>query len=300
MKTKLLIITGGSSKLGITIINFFLSKKWKVIALINKNSINLKNVINIKINFNSNQFLIKKLNIYNPDMIIHAAWNTKNKNYINSKKNLVWLKNSIIFFEQFKNLEKCKIIVFGSCAEYDWNKLKKFNEENKQIPNTVYGKSKLELYLYLKKNIKSNSLTWLRYFFIFGPTSRKRTILFDAYNNFLNNKKFIIKQFNNKIDFIYEDDAHKITLDIIKKNISGIINIGTGNGITLLHFIQILERIMMKKNLIYYTNKNYKKKSIISNNNKLIKHKIFIKMNTTEYKDYIKKSIKKLLATLQK
>ena len=69
------------------------------------------------------------------------------------QKNTLWLKNSKIFFNSFKDLKHIKIITFGSCAEYDWNDKNILYKNNQLKPINNYGRSKLKLYMYLKNKL---------------------------------------------------------------------------------------------------------------------------------------------------
>ena len=93
--------------------------------------------------------------------------------YLNSKKNKVWLKNSKLFFNSFKNFKNVKIITFGSCAEYNWNDKNLLHKKNQLNPINNYGRSKLKLYLYLKNSLNFRNILWLRFFFIWWSIEKK-------------------------------------------------------------------------------------------------------------------------------
>ena len=91
---KKILITGSTGFIGKSLINFFLSKKYKVFALTRKNLKNSK-INYIKSNlFNHLQIeqIIKKIE---PNYLIHLAWEANPKKFLNSKDNFKWLHSSL-------------------------------------------------------------------------------------------------------------------------------------------------------------------------------------------------------------
>ena len=97
------------------------------------------------------------------------------------------------------------------------------------------------------------------------------------------------------MDFIYDKDATNISLKLIKKNKNGVYNISTGNKISILDFVRIIEKILNRKNLIYYENKFNNYKVIHGSTKKLIHNNIISKYKFHLYNSYLKRNIKKII-----
>jgi len=188
---------------------------------------------------------------------------SKRVNYIGTK-NLI---NSLI-----KYRKDIKFFFFSSTSHVynSKNKFFRINEKSVTKPHSKYGKTKLLAENYIKKKLKKIKIKYCigR---IFSFTHQNQNTSFVVPNLFKKIKKSkgknnILKNLNHFRDFISADDICSAIELIIKKEITGVINIGTGKKIQILKIANFFAK-KFKVRLIIKPNKN--PTYLISNNEKL-------------------------------
>lgn len=256
-----IVITGSSGFIGQKLIKFLSSyKKYKLLCITRSKSkrLNKKNIRYIECNLDKINNYKKKIINFNPDILIHLAWDKiPNFNRINSKKNQKISKNLINFFALNTRIKN--IIVSGSCFEI-------------KVPNKKYSyfvRAKKNILRFLKNKAKKNNFNyyWLKFFYVYGPGQRSGSIIPYLLSSIKNNLKAEIKEPNKRHDFIYIDDVCASIISACKNNQkSHILEIGTGKITNIKKIIKIIEKI---------TGKKIKKKKYSSNiKNPILKAKI--------------------------
>lgn len=235
-------ITGSSGILGRSLIGYLKKNSNYQIHSYNENILNIKKINNwIK----KNQFQI----------IIHLAAlvpiKKAKKNYKLAKQiNFIGTKNLITAIKKY---QKKKVYIFFSSSShvYSFNK-NKISEASVKKGISQYGKTKILAENLLLKNKNFFDLCIGR---ISSLTSEKQS------TNFLlkkiteigkKNKNFNFGNSNIKRDFIYVDDVAKIIVKIIKKKITGTINISnseTTHVYSLLNYLNYNYRFNIKHSL---------------------------------------------------
>ena len=178
--------------------------------------------------------------------------------------------SSIVLFN--KNLKECVDITikgFINCIHWGIsNKVKKIiypssgsvygnnkkNTENRvSIPVNVYGKTKLICEQIAKTYEEKIPLLGLRIFAGFGPQEFHKngfaSVVTLIYKKMIVNKPpLIFGDGNQKRDFIYIDDIVKVCVAVLNNNITGIINVGSGQAISF-NKVVFLFNLLLKKNI---------------------------------------------------
>ena len=212
------------------------------------------------ISFNQAKKLsINKINKF--DWILNCAF----------KKNIHNLKNNpdLIILKKIKN-KSLKYIMLSTSKIYGSKKFKIFTENEKCIPNSKYGKIRLQTEKKLN-NFFENSVLILRLsnVLVYNPQNQKKyfnTIDQMIYNLKKYKKIFIPKEKVIK-DYITLDFLIKNIFVLIKNNKTGIFNISSTIKITL---EEIAEIIIKKFNSGKIIKRNYKTDSFLLLNKKLL------------------------------
>ena len=187
MRNKKILITGGNSNIGSDFVKFFL-KENLITSTFNKKKLNLshKNLNQFKYNF-KNKFLLKE----RFDHLIHCAAITPVKTKDNKKiilDNLQGLKNILESKSSFGS-----VVLISTVSVYGEITTNLITEKTKPKKISNYGKSKILMEKYLKKNKKKLNYLILRLPGVIGN--------FISNDNFLNN--IISKAIKNKTINIY-------------------------------------------------------------------------------------------------
>lgn len=211
----------------------------------------------------------------NFDYLIHLAaivpTSIVEKDYFESKKvNYIGTKNLINSLIKFR--KDIKLFFFSSTSHVynSKSKFSKLSEKSLTKPYTKYGKTKLLAENYIKKKLKRAKIKYCigR---IFSFTHKNQDLSFVVPNLFKKIKKSkskneVLKNLNHFRDFISIDDICMAIELIIKKEIAGVYNIGTGKKIQLSKIASFFaKKFKVRLKIISNKNPTY----LISNNKKL-------------------------------
>lgn len=245
------LITGASGFLGKSLIKKLSEKKVTVLALSRTYStiFDKKNVTWLKFNFSNITPLINEIKKFKPEIVYHFYWeDIPNFNKINSLNSL---NRSILFFSEILNFKSIrKVVVSGSCLEYEKNKgVCKETFNTKPKGDFTWAKNTLRNWLEIQTKRRMIQFYWLRVFYVFGPWQRSEALIPYILNCLSKKKMPKIQNFINGNDYIYIDDVIEIFLQVMNLNIpSGIYNVGTGKSVKVYEIFSISENIVNKTN----------------------------------------------------
>src|SRR5581483_9823238 len=106
-----------------------------------------------------------------PTHLLHLAWVTTPGAYWASPDNLAWLAASLHLVRQFAACGGRRVVVAGTCAEYDWGYGYCAEGKTPLAPATLYGKCKDALRSVLEGFAAAADLStaWGRLFYLYGP-----------------------------------------------------------------------------------------------------------------------------------
>jgi len=297
---KNILVTGGAGYIGSHIVEQLVKKSFLNIFIVDDLSTGHKRLISkkanfIKANINKTQ-LIKKIILKNKiDTIIHLAAKTivtesekkpklyYNVNVLGTRSLLNAAKNSLV-----------KNFLFSSTAAVYGSKIRYVNENSRTLPDSVYGKTKLQAENLVKKGFKKNYII-LRYFNVVGASPSKKIGLINKYGQLFKNfaveilkKKPKLNVYGNDYntadgtcvrDFIHVSDLADIHLKVLfkvsKKNKSIILNCGYGKGFSVLEVVNNFKKFSKNKVLVKFEKR--RKAEIVESVANVIKLKKYIK-----------------------
>jgi len=190
---------------------------------------------------------------------------------------LAYINSNIVGFANIlENCRECKIehLVYASTSSvYGANTKMPFSEhDGANHPLSVYAASKKsnELMAHSYSFLFKIPTTGLRFFTVYGPWGRPDMALFKFTKNILKNKYIEVYNYGDHVrDFTYIDDVVKIIkklyLKIPKKNKNWnernpssssspfrILNVGNGQKVKLLKYIEYIEKGLNRKAKIKY------------------------------------------------
>jgi len=145
------------------------------------------------------------------------------------------------------------------------------NEKSKTLPDSVYGKTKLQAEDLVKRNFKKNYII-LRYFNVVGASPSKKIGLINKYGQLFKNFAVEIlknkpklsvygKDYNTKDgtcirDFIHVSDLADIHLKVLlkasKDNKSVVLNCGYGKGFSVLEVVNNFKKFSKNKVIVKF------------------------------------------------
>jgi nucleoside-diphosphate-sugar epimerase len=266
---KNILVLGCSGEIGSRLSNVFLAAGNKVYGIRGIRSCKIRNInhlcsqanlldSNLDLNFNS----------IRPEILIHTAWVTKPGVFWDSPLNLEWVSASKKIVEKFKLSGGKYVVVTSSCAEYSWHGENLLSELSPPNPSSEYGRAKNGLLKWLET--QSISYLWARIFFQFGLQETYGRLIPSLIDDILAGNKYLVRSGHDVRDFVYIKDVAKVIEILISKEAKGIVNIGSGRGITVEKVAGIIARLMAREDLLEFQIETKVKSTVVSDSRKLI------------------------------
>ena len=297
---KNVLVTGGAGYIGSHIVEQLVKKSFLNIFIVDDLSTGHKRLISkkanfIKANINKTQ-LIKKIILKNKiDTIIHLAAKTIVTE--SEKKPKLYYNVNVLGTRSLLNAAKnssVKNFLFSSTAAVYGSKIRFVNENSRTLPDSVYGKTKLQAEHLVKKEFKKNYII-LRYFNVVGASPSKKIGLINKYGQLFKNFAVEILKKEPKLnvygndyntadgtcirDFIHVSDLADIHLKVLfkvsKNNKSIILNCGYGKGFSVLEVVNNFKKFSKNKVLVKFEKR--RKAEIVESVANVIKLKKYIK-----------------------
>jgi len=263
-----ILVTGGAGFIGSHTIRKLLDKKYNIICVDNLNNFyNPKiKINNLKPFLDNKKFKFYKVDICNNkklanvfanekiDKIIHLAARagvrpSLEKPEIYAKTNILGTLNLL----ELSVKHKIKNFVFASSSSiYGNNNKVPFSEKDivdDQLSPYAATKKASELLAKTYHNLYGLKCTGLRFFTVYGPSSRPDMAPYLFVDSIYHGKE--IKKFGDgtsKRDYTFIDDITDGIISALDKNLDfEIINLGNNKPIKLNHFISVIEKLLNKK-----------------------------------------------------
>ena len=232
MKT---LIVGASGKIG----KFFKNEKNFILTY---NQTKISQGIKFDICKDDISKVIKKYKINK--IVLLSAISDPDKCYLN--KNLSYQINIKYTKKFIDKIKKENIYLIFMSSEFVYSGFKKINNENNITnPINLYGKQKIEIEKYVKKNLNKFSIfrlakTYGDDFYLKGLISSFLQEIIKGKNNFIAAEDQIFNP-------LYVKDLKKIIIFFLKKEVHGVFNIGGPKSLSRFRVYKIIEKKLKQK-----------------------------------------------------
>ena len=176
------------------------------------------------------------------DTLIHLAWETRHAYFWVAPENVQWRDASIDLFRRFLDAGGTRIVMSGSCAEYDWQNASTdplHETTTPCIPHMPYGDAKLETLHACSEFMDAGaSIAWGRLFFLMGPAENPLRLVPAIVRPLLSGKRASMSAGTQIRDFMDVDDAAGAFVALAASNVTGPVNIASGEGLALREIAQ--------------------------------------------------------------
>lgn len=177
-----------------------------------------------------------------PEAVVHLAWYAVPGRYWTATENLDCLGQGLALLRSLADHGCSRLVMAGTCAEYDWAVERHREDETPCRPRTLYGAAKLSLQILARQFCAQSSLplAWLRYYHIFGPGEAEERLVPSAIRAFSAGEDLPCTHGRQVRDFTYVEDLADATVSVMEGSAEGPINIGSGRPTVLR---DLLERL---------------------------------------------------------
>lgn len=187
-----------------------------------------------------------------PDYLLHLAWHTIPGQYWKAPQNVQWVRASLELLWAFEANKGKRVVMAGTCAEYQQNAGECFEERTPLVPDTLYGTCKHGLERILQGFSRQTGLSsaWGRVFFLFGPFEHPSRVVAYVVRSLLQGKTALCSNGEQLLDFLYVKDVASAFVSLLMGECQGAANIGSGRPIALSDVLQEIGRQIGRPELI--------------------------------------------------
>jgi len=180
-----------------------------------------------------------------PTHLLHFAWIAQPGVYWNSPENFLWLEASEHLLRRFHAVGGRRIVMAGSCAEYDWSNPGVFDEQAAPLADDAgaatpaYTVCKLRLQRVLAQFCAAHRLSsaWGRIFFQYGPNEHPERLVASVIRSLLHDREALCTHGRQVRGFLHVADVGSAFAAILNAEVEGAVNVGSDEGIALAELI---------------------------------------------------------------
>jgi nucleoside-diphosphate-sugar epimerase len=193
-----------------------------------------------------------------PTHLLHFAWIAKPGVYWNSPQNFLWLEASEYLLHRFHLAGGQRIVMAGSCAEYDWSHPGVFDEvagplaDDAASATPAYAVCKLRLQRILAQFSAEQQLSsaWGRIFFQYGPYEHPDRLVASVINSLLRGREALCTHGRQVRSFLHVADVGAAFAAVLDAKLEGAVTVGSGEGIALAELIHKVAQKIGRPDLV--------------------------------------------------
>ncbi|MEG3985587.1 NAD(P)-dependent oxidoreductase [Microcoleus sp. S28C3] len=188
-----------------------------------------------------------------PTHLLHFAWcYTVPGQYWKSEDNFLWVQASLELLRQFREQGGERVVMGGTCAEYDWKYGYCSEVVTPRNPDTPYGICKKALQEIVNSYSETTSLSsaWGRIFFPYGDYEYPNRLVSSVILSLLKGEAARCSHGNQIRDFLYVQDVADAFVALLESEVTGAVNIGSGQPIAIKDVVYKIADIIGRSDLV--------------------------------------------------
>ena len=193
--------------------------------------------------------LIKRVQ---PTHLLHFAWSVVPGKFWTSLENFKWVQSSLVLLQEFAKWGGQRVVVAGTCAEYDWRYGYCKEGVTPLSPTTVYGTCKNALREMMDAFIKQTGLSgaWGRIFCLYGPYEHPERLVPLVIRSVIGGERVPCSHGNQIRDYLHVQDVADAFVRLLESDVEGPVNIGSGCPVSLKSIINGITNKLGRQDLI--------------------------------------------------
>ena len=193
-----------------------------------------------------------------PSHLLHFAWNARPGIYWTDPDNFDWVAASLHLARRFHHHGGQRLVVAGTCAEYDWStagicrELETPTVLHNTAPALPYAVCKAALQRMLESFGRQSGLSigWGRVFLQFGPYESAVRLVPAIIVALLKGTPAALSHGRQQRSFLYSADVGSAFAAVLDSPIEGVVNVGSDQAMTIGDLAQLIGRMMDRPDLI--------------------------------------------------
>lgn len=185
--------------------------------------------------------------------LLHLAWYAEPGRFWRSPENLDWVAASLRLIQAFAEAGGRRMVVAGSCAEYEWGDDTVCVENRTPTrPATLYGAAKhgLRTVAAAYADEVGVSMAWGRVFFVFGPHEDPARLAGSVAGALVTGREALCSHGEQVRDFLYAPELAAAFVALLGSEVTGPVNLASGEPLRVRDLIDALARAAGRPDLV--------------------------------------------------
>lgn len=176
--------------------------------------------------------------------LLHLAWYAEHGHYWASPLNLRWVEASVRLVEAFCAAGGQKVVVSGTCAEYDWASGYCREDVTSLNPATLYGVAKDATRRLVMAICQANQapLAWGRIFLPYGRGENPQRLIPSLFDVFQGSRSPFGVNANAYRDLLHVEDVASAFVQLLGDSAEGNYNISSGQPTQLAEVVRLIAK----------------------------------------------------------
>lgn len=175
-----------------------------------------------------------------PTHLLHLAWYAEPGRYWTAPENFQWVRASLALLQAFAAQGGQRVVMAGTCAEYDWRHGWCSEAVTPLAPTTVYGTCKHTLQAMLAAYCRQYGLSsaWGRIFFLYGPHEHPSRLVSSVIRSLLRGESALCSSGEQVRDFLHVADVASAFIALLDSDVQGPVNIASGEAVVIRDLVE--------------------------------------------------------------
>ena len=192
------------------------------------------------------------MGVVKPTHLLHLAWYAYPGKFWAAPENLEWVSASVTLMKVFHEQGGRRVVMAGTCAEYDWSFGQCTETSTPCRPATLYGTAKHSIALMLEAwaALTKMSSAWGRIFFLYGPGEYPARLVPSVITSILDGVPARCTHGEQVRDFMYVEDVAAAFVALLDSEVEGDVNIASGTPLQLKDLVYAIADKLGRPDLI--------------------------------------------------
>jgi nucleoside-diphosphate-sugar epimerase len=170
-----------------------------------------------------------------PSHLLHLTWTTEPGSYWATPENVRWLEASLSLLRAFAVHGGERVVMAGTCAEYDWGEGICRENVTPLRPASLYGACKNALRDVSEALASRLGLraAWGRVFFLYGPHEHPQRLVASVIASLLRGQPALCSEGTQRRDFLHVQDVADAFVELLQSDLSGPVNLASGEAVSV-------------------------------------------------------------------
>jgi nucleoside-diphosphate-sugar epimerase len=250
---KKILVTGASGFIGSHCLPLLLDRDYEVHAVYSKISADTPPTVYWhQADLLEQKPIIELIESVQPSHLLHLAWYAIPGKYWTSPENLRWVQASLTLLQEFARRGGQRVVMAGTCAEYDWRYGYCSESVTPLSPSTIYGICKHSLQAIVEAYSVQFGLSsaWGRIFFPYGPNERPSRLVPSVIGALLRGEPAKCSHGEQIRDFLHVQDVASAFVTLLESEVGGAVNIASGKPIAVKSIVLKIAELLDREDLV--------------------------------------------------